>query len=295
MYNLNEVKQHMRAVSQTRKITNAMYLLSTSRMRRAMTHARYNREYFMRVRATVKAILALSENVHHPYLDVRPVDRAAFIVVAGDKGMCGSYNESVLDFAYNRVMEHKNRYLITIGIVATRYFMRKGITPDMELLGVAQNPTLTDARNIVDQLFAYYDAGIMDEVFIISTRFITSTVQRPHCARLLPLEMEDYIDIDTEVEDHGNVLFEPSAQEVFNTLVPQYTIGLVFGSLVQAVASEHCARMNAMRQATDNADDMLKDLNRQYNAARQFAVTQEIVEISAAANAMEGFSDGKGV
>lgn len=294
MHNLNEIKQHIRAVSQTRKITNAMYLLSTSRMRRAITQAQYNREYFMRVRATVKAILALSENVHHPYLEIRPGDRAAFIVVAGDKGMCGSYNENILDFAYQRIMQHDNRYLITIGIVATRYFMRKGITPDMELLGVAQNPTLTDARNIVEQVFAYFDAGMMDEVFIISTRFITPMVQRPHAARLLPLEMEDYIDIDTEVEDHGNVLLMPSAQEVFNTLVPQYAIGLVFGSLVQAIASEHCARMNAMQQATNNADEMLGDLHKEYNTARQYAVTQEIAEISAGANAMEGFLNGEG-
>ncbi len=287
MHNLSEVKHHTRAVSQTRKITNAMYLLSTSRMRRAMMHARYNQEYFTRVRATVKGILARSEYVHHPYLEIRPGDRAAFIVVAGDKGMCGSYNEKILDFAYNRIIKHTNRYIITIGMVATRYFMKKGITPDMELLGVAQNPTMTDARNIVEQVFAYYDAGIMDEVFIISTRFINSMVQRPHSARLLPLEMEDYIDVDADV-DHGDVLFEPSAQEVFNTLVPQYAIGLVFGSLVQAIASEHCARMNAMQKATTNADDMLKDLQKEYNTARQYAVTQEIAEISAAANAMEG-------
>ncbi len=289
MSNLNEVRQHIGAVSQTRKITNAMYLLSTSRMRRAILHADYNHEYFIRVRTSMRGILARSESVSHPYLVEHPKEeRAAFIVIAGDKGLCGSYNENVLNLAYERMQQYQKCYLATIGIVATQFFIKKGITPDMEYLGVAQNPTLTDARRIVEQVFDIYDAGTMDQVFIVSTRFINSMVQKPHCARLLPLEMADYIDIETEVEEHGDLLFLPSDQAAFDMLVPQYAIGLLYGSLVQAIASEHSARMNAMQQATKNADDMIKRLNKEYNTARQFAVTQEIVEIVGAANAMEG-------
>ncbi len=287
MHNLNEIRQHIRAVSQTRKITNAMYLLSTARMRRAMQHADYNHEYFTRVRTSMRDILARSENITHPYLVENPGERAAFIVIAGDKGLCGGYNENVLNLAYERMRRYKNCFLATIGIVATQYFVKKGITPDREYLGVAQNPTLTDARRIVEQVFESFDEGMMDQVFIVSTRFINTLIQKPHCARLLPLELEDYIDIEADVEERGDQLFLPSDQAALDMLVPQYAIGLVFGSLVQAVASEHCARMNAMQQATKNADEMLKHLNKEYNTARQYAVTQEIIEIVGAVNAME--------
>jgi F-type H+-transporting ATPase subunit gamma len=290
MHNLNEIKRHIRSVEQTRKITNAMYLLSTSRMRRAITNAAYNNEYFMRVRSTVKGILARSKGIRHPYLEDRGSARAVFIVVAGDKSLCGPYNDNILDFAFERIRRHSKRYLVTIGIVATHYFVKNGIVPDLELIGVAQNPSLTDARNIIEQVFEMYDQNQMDEVFVISTRFVNTLNQYPRAVRLLPLEIEDYGDVSTEadVDVDEDILFEPSAQVVFNTLVPQYAIGLLYGSLVQAVASEHCARMNAMQKATTNADDMIRRLRVEYNSARQFTLTQEIGEISAAANAIRG-------
>jgi F-type H+-transporting ATPase subunit gamma len=288
MKTLNEIRQRIRAVEQTRKITNAMYLLATSRMRRAIAHSGYNHEYYLRVRGTVKGILARLENVRHPYLDHREAEggRAAFIVVAGSQGMCGAYNHNVLDFAFDHIAQYPNRYLVTIGNVATRYFIKRGIAPDRDYSDVAHNPSLTDARNLVEEVFDGYDNGLMDEVFIISTRFINAATQTPRFVRLLPLEIEDYEDVYAEVDEDEDILFEPSAQEVFNTLVPQYAVGLVFGSLVQSVASEHCARMNAMQQATTNADAMLDQLRAKYNAARQFALTSEILEITSAAMAI---------
>lgn len=148
MHNLNDIRHHIRAVTQTRKITNAMYLLSTSRMRRTMKQAEYNREYFKRVRTTMRDILSRSNDIRHPYLKERPGDRAVFIVIAGDKGLCGAYNENVLNLAYSRMQQFKSCFLITIGIVATQYFTRKGIAPNLEYLGVAQSPMLSDARRI---------------------------------------------------------------------------------------------------------------------------------------------------
>lgn len=288
MQNLNEIRQHTIAISKTRQITNAMYLLSTARMKKAMQYVDYNREYYRRVRATVKDILAKSYHVHHPYLELRPGKRTAYLVIASDKGMCGNYNSSILNYAWERIQNSPERYIATIGMMATQFFMKKGITPDVEWLGVAQNPTLMDARNIAETLFYEYDMGLMDEIYIIATRFVNSAKQYPRCVRLLPLNIDDYFDVELEFDDQADVIFEPSAQEVFNTLVPQYAVGLVFGALTQAVASEHCARMQAMRSATENADDMIKKLKIQYNAARQFAITQEIMEITGAANRLYG-------
>lgn len=283
MSGTSEIRRHIRAVENTRQLTNAMYLLSTARMKKAIQRVNYTGEYYRRVRATVKDILAKSSGVHHPYLEHRPGNRAAFLVVAGDKGMCGGYNNTVLNFAWQQMQLFERRYLATIGVMATRYFKQKGITPDIELLGVAHNPTLYDARSIVTSLFAEYDMNLMDEIYVIYTRFVNSAVQYPLCVRLLPLQLDDYSDVELEYSYDADMLYVPSPQEMFDTLVPQYAVGLVYGALVNAVASEHCARMNAMQSATGNAEEMLKQLKKQYNAARQLAITQEILELSGGA------------
>ena len=282
MQNMQEIRYRLHAIEQTRQITNAMHLLSSARMKREATRVDYNRLYFNKVRAAVKDILEKSKDVDHPYLKKRPGNRAAFLVVAGDKGLCGSYNSSVLKFALTQMEGHDEYYLETVGRIATDFFQHRGITPDIELLGVAQNPSLFNARRIMEDLFTLYDEDLMDELYIVHTRFINSRVQYPRCVRLLPLSITDYGDVVADYTYANDMMiYEPSPTEVFNRLVPQYAIGLIFGALVQSFASEQCARMNAMQTATKNADDMIAKLSLEYNRARQFAITNEIVEIVA--------------
>lgn len=290
MLNQNEIRRHINAIEETKKITNAMQLVSTSRLKRVMTHIEYNHRYFMRVQATMNSILTMSGGVKHPYLDGRDSKRRTYIVVAGDKGMAGAYNSNVLELALKQIEEDKEEVsLITVGLVASEFFNNHGIVPDIQVTGTIQNPTLDRARELALDIFNLYDQNLTDEVFIIFTSFYGESKNKPQIKQLLPVVVTGD---ELEEEDWHNMIYEPSAEEVFSHLVPQYVIGILFGALVQAYACEHYARMNAMRSATHNADEMMRKLTMQYNLARQSAITQEISEIAGAAEALGGENDG---
>lgn len=289
MKNLNEIRYHLRSVQQTRQITNAMYLLSTSRMKKAMTHIEYNRNYLHRVRQTMKDILDKSRDVDHPYLEKElEGNRAAYIVIAADKGLCGSYNNNVLNLAYDHIKDHENRYVVTAGIMATEFFRRHGIEPDIELLGIVQDPKLSLARELTSKVFEIYDEDLVDEIYLVYTHFYNSVTQEPRIMRVLPLQLQDFQDVEYEYDYKADFIYEPSASELFSHLVPQYAASLIYGALTMSYASEHSARMTAMQNSTQNADEMISDLTSEYNSARQFAITQEITEIAAGFQYEEG-------
>lgn len=291
MEKANEIRRHIGVVEETRKITNAMHLVATSRLRRVMSHIEYNRKYFVRIQLAMKDILSKSENLSHRYL-TDSGDRTTFIVIAGDKGLAGSYNSNVLNLAMEKITECKNELsLIAVGLVAGEFFRQHGFDPDIEMMGTIQDPSLGNARKIAFDAMDLYDKGLTDEVHIIYTSFFGKTKNIPVVRRLLPLMKSDYDNIKGSPYA-GTMIYEPSPEELFSHLVPQYLIGIVFEALVQSYASEHFARMNAMRSATRNADDMLRKLKTQYNMARQAAITQEIAEITGLGEAhMNG--DGK--
>ncbi|MGI6175751.1 MAG: ATP synthase F1 subunit gamma [Christensenellales bacterium] len=283
MQNAVEIRHHIRAVTQTRKITNAMQLVATSRMKRVMRHIEYNHRYFRRVQQTMKDILQSDHPITHPYLCQRESGRKLFIVLAGDKGMAGAYNANLLRFAHEQYRACASRpQLLTVGIIASMYFRKQGVVPDIEVMGASQDPSMHRARELTFELFDYYDQNLTDEVYIIFTAFYDEQKNKPAMRRLLPIRISDYEHVKAEQKEQ-EILYTPSPQEVFNLLIPQYTVGILFGALVQAYASEHFARMNAMRNATQNADKMIKALKQQYNMARQAAITQEITEIAGAA------------
>lgn len=279
MEKANEIRKHIHVVQETRKITNAMHLIAASRLRKVMSNIEYNNEYFRRIQKAMKDILDRSENLTHKYLS-EGGERATFIVVAGDKGLAGSYNHNVLNLAMDKISQCKNKVsLITIGLVAGEFFRRHGLEPDIELMGKIQNPSLGNARRIAFDIMDLYDRGLTDEAHIVYTSFFGDTKNTPVDRRLLPLMKSDYYDIEGSPHA-GTMIIEPSPEELFSHLVPQYLVGIVYEALVQSYASEHFARMNAMKSATKNADEMLKKLKTQYNMARQSAITQEIAEIT---------------
>ena len=290
MANVAEIRQHIRAVDQTRKITHAMHLVASSRMSRVMSHIEYNNAYFSRVQSTMKDILLGSEAISHPYLTERQGDRRTFVVVSGDKGMAGGYNNNLTRFAMEQIRGHENYHLITVGMVASNFFLENGIKPDIELAGASQDPSLVNARELAFDIFDLFNEDETNDVYIIYTSFLGDTKAQPVMRRLLPIHLDDYDHVEPG-DPSREILYEPSPQEVFNVLVPQYTSGIIFGALMQAYASEHYARMNAMESATRNADEMLKKLQTQYNIARQAAITQEITEIAGAAEVLLGDTD----
>lgn len=283
----NEIRRHISAVEQTMKITGAMEMVSSNRMRRVMGHIEHNRRYFSNIRRAMKEVLTTAQGVSHPYLRERPEGSCAYIVISGDKGLCGSYNSSVLGMAMERILSSPKRHIITIGNTAEEFFRRRGLQPDISFLGIAQDPTLHNARILSREVMNLYDSGMMSEIRIVYTSFYGDTRNKPVDFRLLPIILHDYSDV-TDTETLSEIEYHLPPQSLFDMLVPQYVLGLMFGVMVQAYASEHYARMNAMRSSTSNARDMLRDLRIEYNLARQSAITNEIAEITGSAEILKG-------
>ncbi|UOO37266.1 ATP synthase F1 subunit gamma [Oscillospiraceae bacterium CM] len=278
-----EIRHHIAAVEQTKKITGAMEMVSSTRMKRVMSHIEQNHRYFDHVQKTMKEILVTAQGVSHPYLkDVPAGGHCTYIIISGDKGLCGSYNSNVLNLALRHIEEHPNHSILTIGNTAEDFFNARSMVPDVTYLGIAQDPALTRARMLVRDVMALYDSGKTDEVRLVYTSFYGATKNRPVERRLLPIRLDDYSDI-ADAETLADIMYHPTPQELFDLLIPQYILGILFGVMVQAYASEHFARMNAMHSATTNAQDMLKSLRTKYNLARQSAITNEIAEITGAA------------
>lgn len=287
MKNMNEIRRNIRAVEETRQITNAMYLLSTSRMKKAVAATEHNRMYMHRIRATVKDILNKSPDVQHRYLKNASDKRAAFIVIASDKGLAGAYNSNIINRAMAEFAKHDKIYVSTVGIMATEGLHNRGVNIDYEWFGASQKPTLYYARQIAEHFINLYRQDEVDQVYVIYTHFHTTLWQSVRCRRLLPLSLDDLYDEKIEYKYNADIIYQPSIKEVFDVMAPQYLIGLIYGCLNQASASEHVERMNAMQSATNNADEMIKKLSLEYNAARQLAITNEITEIASAAEAIK--------
>jgi F-type H+-transporting ATPase subunit gamma len=289
----SEIKTRIRSVGQTKKITKAMYLISTSKMKRALTMYEANLWYFNRVRAAIKDILTHSHDLSHPFMEKGGAGKSAHIVIAGDKGLAGSYNEDICRLAAAHIKGGEESNILTVGQEARAYFERRGYMVDVDFLHVAQNPSLYHARIISENITGVYRQNLIDELYIAYTHFHSTTRREPRLVQLLPLKMEEFESVDLEYEYASEINYLPSPMDVFDKLVPQYIIGFIFGALTHSYASEHSARMTAMESATNNAEEMLEHLQLEYNRARQMAITQELQEIVAGAEALGGFKHKK--
>ena len=286
MQRANEIRLHIAAIEQTRKITGAMEMISSNRMRQVMSHIDHNSRYLTYIRRTMKELLTSSRDVSHPFFAMRPRRHCTYVVISGDKGLCGSYNSAVLNLALESIRGNPGAGLITLGHTAESFFHSRGMTPDICLLGIVQDPTLARAREVARELTRLYEDEFTDELRIIFTSFY-GVKGIPVEFRLLPVVLDDYKDI-RDAEALQEIMYHPSPQTVLDLLIPQYIISLAFDAMVQAYASEHYARMNAMHSATTNAKEMIDDLQTKYNLARQSAITNEIAEIAGASEAQRG-------
>jgi len=287
MQKANEIREHISAIEQTRKITGAMEMISSNRMRQVMGHIEHNRNYFTYIRRTMKEIVSSSQDVTHPFLFERERHHCTYVVISGDKGFCGAHNSNVLNLALEGIRKNPGSGLITLGHTAESFFRSHDITPDISMLGIVQDPTLERVREVASELMDIYENERTDEIRIIYTSFYGETKRQPVETRLLPIFLHDYDDV-RDAEEMDGIMYHPSAQTVFDMMVPQFIVGFLFGIMVQAYASEHFARMTAMRSATTNAKEMIDKLNTQYNLARQSAITNELAEIADAAEILRG-------
>lgn len=286
MENISELKQHLRAIEQTRQISNAMYLLSTSRMKKTMQNIDYNLLYLKRLRSTIKDIISKTKHnmLSDPFLELTEGGKALFFVISSDKGLCGGYNSDVVNLAMEKMREYPDTVVYSLGLKGTEMFVNHGITPEHSWYGASQRPSLHLARELGNNIVDLYDDCAVSEVYIVYTEYVNSAVQKPVCKRVLPILRRDFDDVEYENKYTADVLYEPDLQTVFDRMAPQYIIGMMYDVMMQSAASENAARMTAMQNATENADKMIAKLSEQINSVRQLIITNEITEIAAASN-----------
>lgn len=284
MENISELKQHLHAVEQTRQISNAMYLLSTSRMKKSMRNIEYNLTYMRRLRATMKDIISKTKRsmLSNPYIELTEGGKALFFVITSDKGLCGGYNSAVFNLAMEKIGQYGEPVVYSLGLKGTEMFLSRGITPDGSWYGASQRPSIYLARSLGEQIVELYADRTVSEVYIVYTEYVNSAVQKPVCKRVLPLLRRDFADVEYENKYSAEVLYEPDMQTVFERMAPQYVIGMIYDIIMQSSASENAARMTAMQNATKNADKMIASLTERINSVRQLVITNEITEIAAA-------------
>ncbi len=285
MSNLSELKSRLNAIKQTRQITGAMYLLSTSRMKKAMQNIDYNIAYMHKLRSTMKDIIskATQNEMHNRFIQKQGEGVKLYISVASDKGLCGSYNSDIVKETL-RIMgdNFSDSILLCVGNVANAMFKNAGYTPDYNWCDVLSKPSLTIASGISKTIIDLYRQHEVNEAYVIYTEYVNSSVQRAVSKRILPLLEKDFEDIEDDFKYNAFPIYEPSIDNVFDLLVPQYVTGFMYDVFMQSAASENSARMRAMQNATDNADEMIDELSAEINAERQLAITNEILEIAAA-------------
>lgn len=288
MESIKEIRTHIESVQQTLKITNAMYLISSSKLRKARQQLTNIQPYFTKTKQTISDILHRTQDVEHVYFDRRPDKhhKVGYIIITGDKGLAGAYNHNVLRMAEEHMKQFDDTTLFLIGQVGRSYFRHKDVEIAVEFMYTAQDPTAYRAREIAETFVEHFRKGRLDEVYIVYTEMVTPMTLEPKIIKLLPLDRDAFPWKPRPRADGGmrrEVTYMPSPAQVLNHIVPGYLKGLLLGTLVESFCSEQNARMMAMDTATDNARELLKTLELEYNRARQTAITQEITEIVAGA------------
>lgn len=294
MAGITEIRSRMRSIEQTLKITNAMYLISSAKVKKARKQLAEVEPYFDRLARTVLDIFRHSPDLKHRYIEghhkSKDECRTGFVVITGDKGLAGAYNHNVLKLAEEYLGHKKDPTLFLIGQMGRHYFEKKNITIDGEFMYTAQDPNLERAREISETLLDLYEQNVLDEVYLVFTHSFSAMRMEPEIIKLLPLDraMLSARRGLSEADRYRDVVrYEPSPEAVLDVLVPGVLKGYLFAALVESFCSEQNSRMAAMDSASDSARDMLKRLSLEFNRARQGAITQEITEIAAGATALE--------
>ncbi len=274
--NMKQIKRRIKSVSSTMQITKAMELVASSKVRRAKERVERSKPYFETLFHAVERIAKQNREKGSIYTKPREIKNSLFIVIAGDRGMAGGYNSNVFKMTAE-AMKGKQVSVITIGKKAQEYYAKRNIKSVADHVGIAETMRIADTHAIVNQSLELYEQGVVDEVYLCYTEFVSSMTQVPQCKRLLPIHFE-HSEMETE---KSAVLteYDPSPEAVLKAVVPEYLNGLLYGAVVESFASEQSARRMAMESASDNASEMIQGLNLSYNRARQASITQEITEI----------------
>ena len=302
MANTKEIKDRIRSVGDTMKITKAMYMISSNKLRKARKKLAEGEPFFYALQAMIARVLRhMPEDVKSRYLDngeKREEEKVrAYLVITGDKGLAGAFNHNVLKLADECLANSAGRFrLYLVGEVGRHYYTRKGVPFEEAFHYIVQNPTLSRSRAIRDTLMEAYLTGEVDEIHVVYTVMKNSLTCETMVRKLLPLEPErlnpqaagNLADIY-----HEEFLMTPSPEAILDNIVPEYVNGFLYGALMESACSVQNSRMLAMDAANKNAAEMIRELNTRYNRERQAAITQEITEVVSGAKALRRAKEGR--
>jgi F-type H+-transporting ATPase subunit gamma len=284
MPTMREIRRRIRSIRNTQQITRAMQMVAAAKLRKVQDRVWASRPYAGKLQEVLERLVArVPPEVQHPLLEERPPRRLAYLVVTGDRGLCGAYNANVIRLAEETVKaaEAEQVVLLTVGRKGRDYFRRRNYRILKEYLDLGDDPVFAQAKGLAQELTQLFEAGVFDHLYLIYSRFLSPLRQKPQVVPLLPIPRPP------EGETAVEYLFEPPPAELFGQLLPRYVEVQVYQMLLEAKAGEHGARMAAMEAATDNAEDMIKQLTLSFNKARQAAITKELADIMGTARAFE--------
>ena len=285
MASMRDIKRRKGSISSTQQITKAMKLVSTVKLQRAKGKAETTKPYFDCMYDTIATMLSKSDNIDHPYLRARESGKTAVIVITSNRGLAGGYNNNVVKLITGEAaFEKDDLEIYALGKKGRDSFASKGYTVADDLSEVMNGPLYSDAKELSEKLLERFGKGEINEIYLAYTVFKNTVTHVPTMLKLLPVE----IDAEETEADGMNVPmnYAPNEEEALGMIIPKYITSLIYGAMMEAVASENGARMQAMDSATSNAEEMIQKLSLDYNRARQGSITQELTEIIAGAQAI---------
>lgn len=287
MASMRDIKRRRESVSSTQQITKAMKLVSTVKLQRAKTKALQSKSYFQSMYSTVTSLLVKSESIDSPYTKVSEQTRKAVLVLASNRGLAGGYNANVAKIVTNGPFDKDNTDVYIVGRKGREILERKGYTIRKDYSDLEEGGyDYADAIKVASKMMKEFKDGKIGEIYVAYTNFKNTVSQEPVLLKLLPILPEDFPEEDDDKNSQLIMNFEMPDDELLKLLIPKYVASIIHGAMIEAVASENGARMQAMDSATNNAEEMIGKLTLQYNRARQGSITQELTEIIAGAEAI---------
>lgn len=283
MASLQDIRRRIKSVKSIQQITNAMNMVATSRLRRAKEAAVANKPYADKMAQVVSDIAANVTDFSHPLLETHPGGKRLILVMASDKGLAGAYSSNAMKEAVAQIEDKANTQIMAVGRKTKEYFKNRSYEICSEYTGISERPTYENAKALADDIIARFESGEIEEVYMVYTRFVSAISCVPQTVKLLPFANLSGDNGGT----HAEYIYEPNAADVLGYLLPQYLVTTIYAALLQAAASELSSRMNAMSNATDNAQELIAKLDLHYNKVRQAGITNEITEIVGGAEALK--------
>ncbi|MFW6034631.1 MAG: ATP synthase F1 subunit gamma [Halothermotrichaceae bacterium] len=284
METMRDIKRRIGSVQNTQKITRAMKMVAAAKLRKAQEKAENARPFFQKTKNILSGVVAFTKDpTEHPLLLPHQGNKHLYVVINADRGLCGAYNARVIDQARQSFNSDEEISLLTIGRNARDYFKKRDYNIISEYTNIDDYPDYRFAYQIAEEIISLFTEKIVDNVTLIYTHFNSAISQVVREIKLLPIEPPE----ETEEQQNTEYLYEPSADQVFDILLPKYINNILYSALLEAKASEFGARMTAMDAATDNAGELIDELTLSYNRVRQAAITKEITEIVGGAEALK--------